>query len=62
MGLKAEYVEGQTPLNEDEKEGSFVKTISTKGELDEFEQLNIQSAIEWSLKTKIDIDTGTRIV
>jgi len=54
MGLKIEYIEGQTPLDEDEKEGLLVKTISTKGELDEFEQLNIQSAIEWSLKTKVD--------
>ncbi len=54
MGLKIEYIEGQTPLDEDEKEGLLVKTISTRGELDEFEQLNIQSAIEWSLKMKVD--------
>jgi len=54
MGLRIEYIEGQTPLDEDEKEGLLVRTISTKGELDEFEQLNIQSAIEWSLKTKVD--------
>ena len=54
MGLKIEYIEGQTPLDEDEKEGLLVKTISTREELDEFEQLNIQSAIEWSLKTKVD--------
>jgi len=53
MGLKIEYIEGQTPLDEDEKEGLLVKTISTKGELDEFEQLNIQSAIEWSFKEGI---------
>ncbi len=53
MGLKIEYIEGQTPLDEDEKEGLLVKTISTRGELDEFEQLNIQSAIEWTLKTKV---------
>ena len=36
MGLKIEYVEGQTPLDEDEKEGLLVKTISIRGELDEF--------------------------
>lgn len=54
MGLKIEYIEGQTPLDEDEKEGLLIKTISTRGELDEFEQLNIQSAIEWSLKKKVD--------
>ena len=52
MGLNLEYIEGQTPLDEDEKEGLLIKTISTKGELDEFEQTNIQQAIEWTLKTK----------
>jgi len=46
MGLDIEYIEGQTPLDEDDKEGLLIKTISTRGELDEFEQLNIQSAIE----------------
>ena len=52
MGLILEYIEGQTPLDEDEKEGLLIKTISTKGELDEFEQTNIQQAIEWTLKNK----------
>ena len=59
MGLKIEYIEGQTPLDEDEKEGLLVKTISTKGELDEFEQLNIQSAsvfLRWLTRTnRVDI-------
>jgi Fic-DOC domain mobile mystery protein B len=54
MGLKLEYIEGQTPIDDDEKEGLLVKTITTKGELDEFEQLNIQQAVEWSMKTKFD--------
>ena len=53
MGLNFEYVEGQKPLDEDEKEGLLLKTISTRGELDEFEQVNIQDAIEWSIKSKI---------
>jgi len=38
-------LEGQTPLDEDEKEGLLVETISTRGELDEFEQENIQQAM-----------------
>jgi len=46
MGLKLEYIEGQTPIDEDEKEGLLIRTISTRGELDEFEQANIQQAIE----------------
>lgn len=52
MGLDFEYIKGQTPLEEEEKEELKIKTISTKGELDEFEQANIEKAIEWSLKRK----------
>jgi Fic-DOC domain mobile mystery protein B len=55
MGLNLEYIEGQTPIDEYEKEGLLIKTISTKGELDEFEQLNIQQAVEWSIKTRIGL-------
>jgi len=52
MGLNLNYIKGQTPIDEDEKEGLKIKTISTKGELDEFEQNNIEKAIEWSLSRK----------
>lgn len=52
MELKIGYIEGQTPIDEDEKDGLLVKTVSTKEELDEFEQKNIQQAIEWTLKSK----------
>ena len=41
MGLNLDYIDGQTPIDEEEKEGILIETISTKGELDEFEQLNI---------------------
>ncbi|MBL0311070.1 MAG: mobile mystery protein B [Bacteroidetes bacterium] len=50
MGLELEYIEGQTPLDEDEKEGLLIPSIATRGELDEFEQQNIEQAVEWSLK------------
>ena len=56
MGLKIQYFDGQTPLDEDEKEGLLIKTISTRGELDEFEQSNIQQAIEWTIKNKFTKD------
>jgi Fic-DOC domain mobile mystery protein B len=56
MGLNLEYIKGQSPLDEDEKEGLLIKTISTRGELDEFEQANIQQAIEWTLKNKFTMD------
>lgn len=50
MGLDLEYGEGQTPLDDDEKEGLLIPTIATRGELDEFEQQNIEQAILWTLK------------
>lgn len=56
MGLKINYIEGQTPIDEDEKEGLLIKTISTRGELDEFEQANIQQAVEWTIKTRFEKD------
>jgi len=53
MGLNIRYIEGQTPLDEDEKEGLKIKTISTQGDLNEFEQLNIEKAVEWTIHTKL---------
>lgn len=47
MGLALNYSEGQTPIDEDEKEGLKIPTIATKGELDEFEQHNIEEAMLW---------------
>jgi Fic-DOC domain mobile mystery protein B len=49
MGLDLDYIDGQTPLDDDEKEGLLIKTIATRGELDEFEQQNIEQAVLWSL-------------
>jgi Fic-DOC domain mobile mystery protein B len=56
MGLDIEYIEGQTPLNEEEKKGLLIKSITTRGELDEFEQYNIEKAIEWTFGKKLKID------
>ncbi len=47
MGLDLDNIDGQTPIDEDEKGGLKVRTISTKGELDEFEQQNIEDAMQW---------------
>lgn len=41
------YEAGQTPIDEDEKRGLKIKSISTMGELDAFEQQNIEDAMEW---------------
>ncbi|WP_019670132.1 mobile mystery protein B [Eudoraea adriatica] len=53
MGLELKYGEGQTPLDEDEKKGLKIKTITTHGELDEFEQLNIEKAVEWTIHANL---------
>jgi Fic-DOC domain mobile mystery protein B len=49
MGLDLDYINGQTPLDEEEKDGLLILTISTRGELDEFEQQNIEKAVQWIL-------------
>jgi Fic-DOC domain mobile mystery protein B len=55
MGLDLDYLEGQTPLDEDEKEGLLIETITTRGELDEFEQLGVEKAVEWTLRRKLSL-------
>lgn len=58
MGLDLNYNNGQTPIDEDEKEGLLISTITTREELDEFEQLTIQKAIEYYLlQRKFKADT-----
>ncbi len=54
MGLDFSYIYGQTPLDEEEKEGLKIDTISTKAELDEFEQKNIEEAVAWTYGKKWD--------
>ena len=41
MGLELEFAPGQTPLDEDEKDGLLITSISNVRELNEIEQLNI---------------------
>ncbi|MEL6306467.1 MAG: cell filamentation protein Fic, partial [Bacteroidota bacterium] len=56
MGLELKYDEGQTPLDEEEKEGLKIKSITTQGELDEFEQLNIEKAVEWTIRSNLKFE------
>lgn len=53
MGLNLHYKEGQTPLEEEENEGLKIKSITTQSELDEFEQLSIEKAVEWIIHAKL---------
>lgn len=52
MGLDFDLINGQTPLDEEEKDGLLIPTITTREELDEFEQQGIESAIRWTLGKK----------
>lgn len=52
MGLSLQYDYGQTPLEEEELEGIRIATISTKAELDEWEQQNIEEALLWAMSKK----------
>ena len=47
-----EYPEGATPLDPDELNGLKFKHIETRGQLDQMEQINIQSGLIWLNKQK----------
>jgi Fic-DOC domain mobile mystery protein B len=50
--MKFEYPEGATPLEPEEIEGLKLKHITTHGELDRWEQENIQDAWGWLARRK----------
>ncbi len=53
MGLiDLQYEEGQTPLDEEEKEGLLIPSVTTRGELDEVEQRNIEEAVRWTIERR----------
>ena len=53
MGLNINYIEGQTPLDEEEQEGLLIQSVTTREELDEFEQQNIEKAMQWTYIRKL---------
>ncbi|MCC5925513.1 MAG: mobile mystery protein B [Bacteroidetes bacterium] len=57
MGLNLGFIDGQTPLDENEKVGLLIPTVTTRGELDEFEQQNIEEALQWVLGKKLSTET-----
>lgn len=57
MELDFGFIDGQTPLGEEEKEGLLIPTIATRGELDEFEQQNIEDALQWILGRSFKAET-----
>ena len=44
--------DGATPLEPEEMEGLRHKHVTTRGQLDELEQYNIQEGFKWLKKTK----------
>lgn len=50
--INLDYPAGATPLDPDEVQGLLLSHITTRGELDRWEQENIIEAIEWLEKTK----------
>jgi len=44
--------EGATPLDPDERDGLKHKHITTRGELDELEQANIQTGLQWVSRSR----------
>jgi Fic-DOC domain mobile mystery protein B len=56
VGLNIDYDDGQTPLDDDEKDGLKIPGITTRGELDEFEQIGVENAIASLSKQKISLE------
>jgi Fic-DOC domain mobile mystery protein B len=56
MGLDLEYIAGQTPLEQEEIDALRIPTIATHGELDEFEQQNIEKAVQWTMNGSFKAD------
>jgi Fic-DOC domain mobile mystery protein B len=54
--MEFNYINGQTPLEEEEKEGLLIPTVATHGELNEFEQQNIEQAVLWLLSRPFKAD------
>ena len=52
MGLEIKYFDGQTPLCEEEIDGLKISSITTREELDEFQQLNIYKSIQQTFEKK----------
>lgn len=58
MGLELSFDAGQTPLDEEEKEGLRIASLTTKAELDELEQRNIEQAVRWTIERRRKFDVG----
>ena len=65
MGLDLNFNTDGTILSDEEKDGLLIPTITTREELDEFEQQNIEKAVEYYLlrrKFKADIILSEKFI
>jgi Fic-DOC domain mobile mystery protein B len=60
MRILPDDTDGQTPLEEEEKEGLRIPTVATRAELDEWEQQNIEEAMLWLLGRRFPMQTILR--
>lgn len=51
--MRNSHPKGTTPLDPDEAEGLRQLHVTTRGELDELEEANIQLGMEWALQTAV---------
>jgi Fic-DOC domain mobile mystery protein B len=56
MGLDSNTIPAQTPLDETEREGLKNTSVTTRWELDQLEQLNIEKALEWTIHSRFNVD------
>ena len=54
MALNLDYLPGATPLDADELASLIAKHITTQGELNEWEQLNIEQGETWAMRQRKD--------
>ena len=55
MTAAMEYPDGATPLDPDELSGLKFRHITTREQLDELEQANIESGLRWLARHKGDV-------
>jgi Fic-DOC domain mobile mystery protein B len=55
MALNLDYLPGATPLETDELASLIPRHITTQGELNEWEQLNIEQGETWARRQRADI-------
>lgn len=56
MGLDLQYFNGQTALDAEEMDELRIPSITSRGELNEFEQQNIESAVQWTMSRSFKVD------